>query len=336
MADWRATYEKPAHYRFHNYDLFKPSSWSQGPAFLQMMALLRDSDILGCDPLGAAFVHQIIEATKLAFADREDWYGESSQTPCPIEILLSEDYNKARRKLIGDTAAAHVEPGHPNDRVPKMPKFVIGSARQRSEAPRSELPAKVDGDTCHIDVIDRWGNVVAATPSGGWLQGSPVIPELGMTLNTRAQMLWVQPGLPSSLAPRVRPRTTLSPTMAFRSDGYRLAFGSRGADHQDQWIAEFFLRHIGSGFDLQAAVDAPMFQTDHWPKSEFPRNAYPRRVTLDHTYEPAVVKSLEEAGHAIHFDGQRKWGRNCAAAKDGALLLAAGSSSVRQTFAAGR
>ena len=132
------------------------------------------------------------------------------------------------------------------------------------------------GDTCHVDVADRFGNLVSATPSGGWLQSSPVIPSLGFCLGTRAQMFTLTPGLPNSLAPRKRPRTTLSPSLALRDGEPYLAFGTPGGDQQDQWTVAFLLAHHLFGLDLQAAIDAPAFHTEHFPSSFYPHGASPR------------------------------------------------------------
>src|SRR5213079_1073488 len=136
------------------------------------------------------------------------------------------------------------------------------------------------GDTVHLDVADRFGNLVSATPSGGWLHSSPTIPALGWPLGTRAQMFWLEEGLPSSLAPRKRPRTTLSPGLALRGGEPYLAFGTPGGDQQDQWSLHVFLRHVHFGLDLQAAIDAPEFHTDHFPSSFFPRAFRPGSLSV--------------------------------------------------------
>ena len=135
--------------------------------------------------------------------------------------------------------------------------------------------ASVAGDTCHVDVIDRWGNMVSATPSGGWLQSSPVIPELGFCLGTRLQISWLDEGSPSSLQPGKRPRSTLSPTLAFKDGEPYMAFGTPGGDGQDQWSLQLFLHHVHHGMNLQEAIDCPEFNTEHAPSSFYPRAANP-------------------------------------------------------------
>ena len=134
---------------------------------------------------------------------------------------------------------------------------------------------EVRGDTVHFDIVDQAGNMVSATPSGGWLQSSPVIPELGFCLGTRAQMFWLEEGHPAALAPGKRPRTTLSPTLALRDGEPYLAWGSPGGDQQDQWTTQLFLRHVHAGMNLQEAIDAPAWHSEHFPISFWPRTARP-------------------------------------------------------------
>ena len=130
---------------------------------------------------------------------------------------------------------------------------------------QSVASGEVIGDTVHFDIVDAAGNMVSSTPSGGWLQSSPVIPELGFGLGTRAQMFWLDEKHPAALAPGKRPRTTLSPTLALREGKPYLAWGSPGGDQQDQWTTQFFLRHVHSGMNLQEAIDAPAWHSEHFP-----------------------------------------------------------------------
>ena len=194
---------------------------------------------------------------KLAFADREAYYGDPDFVDVPMETLLSDAYNDERRKLVGDTASLELRPG----RIPgyegqadrAVPAPPVAGGADQALVPGADHGAsgggegEKRGDTCHVDVIDRWGNMVSATPSGGWLQSSPIIPELGFCLTSRAQMFWLEEGLPASLAPRKRPRTTLTPSMALRDGKPYLAFGTPGGDQQDQWQPIFFLRHVHYG-----------------------------------------------------------------------------------------
>ena len=155
------------------------------------------------------------------------------------------------------------------------------------------------GDTCHLDVADRFGNMVSATPSGGWLQSSPVIPGLGFCLGTRAQMFTLTPGLPATLAPGKRPRTTLTPSLALRDGEPYLAFGTPGGDQQDQWSLLFFLNHALAGMNLQQAIDFPAFHSAHMPSSFYPRQAQPRVVDIESRADPAVIEELRRRGHLV-------------------------------------
>jgi gamma-glutamyltranspeptidase/glutathione hydrolase len=195
-----------------------------------------------------------------------------------------------------------------------------------------------NGDTCHLDVVDRDGMMVSATPSGGWLQSSPVIPELGFCLGSRAQMMWLEPGLPSSLAGARRPRTTLTPSLATRDGVPYLAFGTPGGDQQDQWSLAFLLAHLHAGLDLQAAIDAPMFHSVHFPSSFYPRQASPGRMVAEGRLAPDVIAGLRARGHDVQVTGDWSQGRLSAVARDPrtGFLKAAANPRGMQGYAAGR
>ena len=192
------------------------------------------------------------------------------------------------------------------------------------------------GDTCHVDVADRWGNVVTATPSGGWLQSSPVIPELGFCLGTRAQMFTLTPGLPATLAPRKRPRTTLTPTLALRGGEPYMAFGTPGGDQQDQWTLGFFLNHVHFGMNLQQAIDFPAFHSRHMPSSFYPREAYPGELDVESRVGEPVISQLRERGHLVHVQPPWSLGRISAVSRHGGMLYAAANPRGMQGYAAGR
>jgi gamma-glutamyltranspeptidase/glutathione hydrolase len=359
MARWEATLETPLTYDYHGYTVAKCGPWSQGPIFLQQLALLRDTDLAGMDPLGAPFVHTVVEAAKLAFADREAWYGDPNFTDVPMATLLSDAYNAQRRKLIGETASFELRPGSPDGRQPRLAQLVaqagsgpgIGEptvARAGLGEPTMSRDGEAlvlangenRGDTCHVDVIDRWGNMISATPSGGWLQSSPVIPELGFQLNTRAQMFWLEEGLPTTLAPRRRPRTTLSPSFALKEGEPYMAFGTPGGDQQDQWSAIFFLRHVHHGMNLQESIDAPSWHTEHMPSSFYPRQANPGALTVEGRFPTATADELRRRGHTVTVGDDWSEGRLSACAVDrtpeGSVLKAAANPRGMQGYAIGR
>jgi gamma-glutamyltranspeptidase/glutathione hydrolase len=197
---------------------------------------------------------------------------------------------------------------------------------------------QVSGDTCHVDVVDRWGNVVSATPSGGWLQSNPVIPALGFPLGTRGQMFWLAEGLPNTLAPGKRPRTTLSPSMARHPDGGLVAFGTPGGDQQDQWSLVFFLRLAHHGGNLQETIDLPMFHSTHAPSSFYPRNARPGEIHVEARAPEATGAELARRGHRVVVADPWSLGRLSAARQDPAsgLLYAGANPRGMQGYAVGR
>jgi gamma-glutamyltranspeptidase / glutathione hydrolase len=324
LAEWEATVEPPTTYDYGDYRVCKTGAWGQGPVFLQQLALLSGFDLRELSQGSAEYVHTVVECAKLAFADREAFYGDPAFVDVPLERLLSAEYNGERRGLIGEEASGELRPGGG-----RLPTLVEAAATVGAGEPTR-------GDTVHLDVADRFGNLVSATPSGGWLQSSPVIPELGWPLGTRAQMFWLEEGLPSSLEPGKRPRTTLSPSIALRGGEPYLAFGTPGGDQQDQWSLHAFLNHVHFGLDLQAAIDAPGFHTDHFPSSFFPRQAQPRSLALEARFPEEVVAELRDRGHDVQVADEWSLGRVSAVARDDGLLKAGANPRGMQGYAVGR
>jgi len=344
MADWRATYEAPISVDHAGWTVWKCGAWTQGPMLLQALQMLRGDDIAAMDPIGPEFVHLVTEALKLAFADREAYYGDPAAMDLPLETLLSADYGAARRAQITGTASLDFRPGevpgfeawadafHARISNPTPADGGIGIG-EPTMAHLTEKP----GDTCHVDVIDQWGNMVSATPSGGWLKSSPVVPGLGVPLNTRAQMFWLDEGLPTSLAPGRRPRTTLTPSMAQGPDGTRLTFGTPGGDQQDQWQLTFLLRLIHHGMNLQEAIDGPLFHTGHLQASFYPRGTAPGQLVIEPQFPQATLDALTARGHRVEVSDPWAIGRLTAARQqpDG-ILNAAATPRQMQAYAAGR
>jgi gamma-glutamyltranspeptidase / glutathione hydrolase len=335
LHGWRATIEAPVSVDHHGWTVCKTGPWGQGPAFLQQLRLLEGFDLERMGLASAAFVHSVTECAKLAFADREAWYGDPAGYDVPLDGLLDPGYAADRRALVADKASLELRPGSPAGRAPRLPS--IHHHLQVDEV-MTGSGEPTFGDTCHVDVADRHGNLVAATPSGGWLQSSPVVPGLGFCLGTRAQMCWLEEGLAASLRPGLRPRTTLSPSLALRDGEPVLAFGTPGGDGQDQWALQFFLAHARFGLDLQAAVDTPSFLSEHFPSSFWPRRADPGRLVVEARHDPEVVDDLRARGHLVELADPWSLGRTCAAGRDPAtgFLLAAANPRGRQAYAVGR
>lgn len=340
MANWHASLEAPQTYDYHGWTVAKTGPWGQGPVLLQSLALLKGFDIAAMDPNGAEFIHTVVEAMKLAFADREVYYGDPFYSHVPIEHLLSDTYTHERRRLMTGQASMELKPGKISgfeaqyDLTMTMLKGMDSGAVY--EPTMSHLSEK-RGDTVHIDVIDREGNMVSVTPSGGWLQSSPTIPGLGFCLNSRAQMFWLREGLPTSLAPGKRPRTTLTPTLALFEGRPTMAFGTPGGDQQDQWQLPFFLRHIHHGMNLQEAIDQPLFHTTHFPSSFYPRTSQPGNVTIEASVGTHVLDALRSKGHEITLADPWTVGRLTATRREASgLLRAAATPRLMQAYAAGR
>jgi gamma-glutamyltranspeptidase/glutathione hydrolase len=337
MAKWQAGLEAPLTYEYGRYTVCK-APWSQGPVTLQQLALLKGFNLDGLDVVGPDFIHLVVECSKLAYADREKFYGDPDFVEVPFPTLLSDAYNTERRKLVSDKASMELRPGSVEGfgAIVKMKPGAKLVAGMGAGEPTVGHMGEVIGDTVHFDIVDQAGNMVTATPSGGWLQSSPVIPELGFCLGTRGQMFWLEEGHPASLAPGKRPRTTLSPTLALRDgDGY-LAWGSPGGDQQDQWITQFFLRHVHAGMNLQEAIDAPAWHSEHFPISFWPRTARPGVLQIEKRVPKETRDELTRRGHIVEVEPEWSEGRLTAASKDGKRRRAAANPRGMQGYAAGR
>ena len=371
LAAWRPSAEPPVSFGYRGLTVCKTGPWGQGPVFLQQLALLDGFDLAAMGPGSADFIHTLTECAKLAFADREAWYGDPRGTDIPMAELLSPQYSEQRRQLVGPGASGDLIPGSPGGAEPRLPGYALagyalpGSALAGSALAGSggrlasggdageplagsqvragsqmlaglSAPELGPGDTCHLDVADRFGNVVSATPSGGWLQSSPVIPGLGFCLGTRAQMFSLTPGLASTLAPGRRPRTTLSPSLALRDGAPYLAFGTPGGDQQDQWSLAFFLNHVHFGMNLQEAIDAPAFHTDHFPSSFYPRASAPRSLAVESRVGEPVIAELRRRGHEVDVRPPWSLGRVSAVARSDGFLYAGANARGMQGYAVGR
>lgn len=298
MASFEARLEEPVCTTYRGITVHKCGPWSQGPVMLQTLNLLEGYDLRRLSQ--EDYIHTVVECLKLAFADRECYYGDPDFVSVPLDRLLSKEYAEERRRLIDDEhASMELRPGG----------YAPFAAQSIADVNALFAPAAgegTEGDTTKLDVIDSAGNMVSATPSGGWLQSSPVIPGLGFPLGTRGQMFSLVRGHPNVIAPGKRPRTTLTPTLATRNGLPFMAWGSPGGDMQDQWALLAFLQVVDFGLSLQEAVEAPTFWTHHFPSSFYPRRAEPGSLYVEGRIPEAVREKLAARGHRVRVVGD--WG----------------------------
>lgn len=294
LANFTTHVEAPVSVTYRDYEVFKCGPWSQGPVFLQQLRLLEGYDLRSLGHNSAAYIHLVTEAAKLAFADREAYYGDPAFVDVPLRQLLSESYAAQRRQLIeAEQASFALRPGDPQQgralRTTSDP--LIGRTWQRG--------------TVHVSVVDKEHNLVAATPSGGWIADSPVVPGVGFPLTNRLQVFYLDPDHPNALAPGKRPRTTLTPSLVWRHGKPYMAFGTMGLDQQDQWTLQYFLNVVEFGMSLQEAIEAPKFSSKHFPSSIYPHTAEPGVLRLESRIPYAVQRALQARGHQLAL--QPEW-----------------------------
>ena len=323
FAAFQAGIEEPVRTDYRGVEVYKCGPWTQGPVLLQTLNLLAHFDLSSMRPNSAEYIHTLVECMKLAYADREFYYGDPKFVDVPLTRLLSKEYAAERAALVGPAASMELRPGG------QMPLLA------RSVGDVNETFA--GGDTTKLEVIDRAGNMVSATPSGGWLMSSPVIPGMGFPLGTRGQMFSLRAGHPNCLEPGKRPRTSLTPSMATRGGRAFLAFGSPGGDCQDQWALQFLLNVVMFGMSLQQAVEAPTFWTRHFPSSFYPRTAEPGAISVETRVPKRVRDELARRGHKVSAPGRWAGGNTLAASidTDSGILCAAASPRLNPAYAAG-
>lgn len=346
MAGWQARYEQPLSADHAGWTIWKCGAWSQGPLLLQALGILRHAGIQHHDTHSADFVHLVTETLKLCMADRDCYFGDPDHGDIPLARLLADEYLAARAAGLGTAASAKFAPGQLGgyeDQVADVLRLAERGAEAAGQGgigggePTMAHLRDRRGDTVHLDIVDRWGNVVSATPSGGWLQSSPVVPGLGVPLNTRAQMFWLEDGLPTSLAPGRRPRTTLSPSMARRPDGGFVALGTPGGDQQDQWQLTFLLRLIHGAMSMQQAIDGPLFHTGQLISSFHPRQVRRLALTIEPGFGEGVLRELAGRGHMLDVTEPWAIGRLTATSSGpGGILSAAATPRLMQAYAVGR
>ncbi|XRQ09163.1 gamma-glutamyltransferase family protein [Actinomadura welshii] len=342
FTDFVPSVEPAVTAEFRGTTVAKAGLWSQGPVLLQALTILDHFGDDRIDPSTVQGVHTITEALKLAMADREAFYGhlDPADADDVLRRLLSPRYARARADLIGAVASTEFRPGDIGI-PPYTPPLVTDHHDVPAEGvgePTVRHTGDTRGDTCHIDVVDRWGNIISATPSGGWLQSSPAVPGLGFALGTRLQMAWLDPAAPSRLEPGRRPRTTLTPTLLLRDGRPVAALGTPGGDKQDQWQLLYLVRTLAFGLDPQEAIDAPAFHTTAVVSSFWPRTWTPGGLVIEERAGGTVIDGLRERGHDVTVSGPWSQGRLSAVTRDpdSGVLQAAANSRGAQGYAAGR
>jgi gamma-glutamyltranspeptidase/glutathione hydrolase len=313
LAEYNARFEEPATVKYGAYDVYKCGPWTQGPVLLEHLNLLEGFDLRRMGHNTVDYLHTWVECAKLAFADREQYYADPDFVKVPLDRLLSKEYADHRRALVDpDHASMELRPG--------------GTAPSK---PKSENVGQSEGDTVHLEAVDKFGNMISATPSGGWISTSPVIPGLGFCMNTRAQMFHLDASHVERLEPRKKPSTTLSPSLVMKEEEPYLSFGTPGADQQDQWTLQFFLNHVDFGMDIQLALDAPTIHSTHFPGSFWPHAAHPGVMHAETGIPDEVILGLRRKGHKVILDEPWSHGRCLAIQYDVKTGLMSGGASPR-------
>ena len=306
LAGHETWIEAPLSRDFGGATLYKCGFWTQGPASLQVLALMERFDPASLGHNSADYLHLMIEATKLAYADREQFYGDARIADIPEAALISDRYAEVRAPLIAmDRANAELRPGDPRGLKSLLP------ANDRL------APHPWGHGTVHVDVIDRAGNMVAATPSGAWIASSPVMPALGFPLGNRMMTFYLAPPHhPNVVAPGKRPRTTISPSLAFRDGKPWMVFGTMGGDQQEQWQLQFFLNRVLFGMTIQEAIEAPKLSSEHYPGFFAPHNSFPNLVRIEPRVGEATLAELRSRGHDVEVAADWTEGFLLAASRD--------------------
>lgn len=295
MVASRASFDEPVTGTYRGYTIVKPGFWTQGPVMIQALQLLEGFDLKAMGHNSPQYLHTVIEAVKLAFADRDRYYGDPKFSTIPAETLLSAGYVDTRRRMI-DPARASMD---------HRPGVIAGVAPLPSAARRSGDPKDNEyaTDTTSVDVVDRWGNAFSATPSGAWLP-SVIAGDTGIPLSTRGQSFVLTEGHANRIAPGKRPRVTLSPTMVLKDGEPFLLMSTPGGDNQDQAMLQVLLNIIEFGMNAQQAAEAPRFQTEHFYTSFATHEFAPGRVNLERRIPAPTIDALRVLGHQVEVRGE--------------------------------
>ncbi len=284
LAEFTVKIEPPVETTYRGYRVYTCGPWCQGPVVAQTLNLLEDFDLKALGHNTAEYLHVLVEALKLGFADREAYYGDPDFVKVPIDILLSKGYAAGRRKLIGPKAWAGLPPaGETGVRPGPEPEAVKGS---------------VEADTSYVCVVDGAGNAFSATPSDPALS-SPVVPGWGFSLSSRGSQSWLDPGHPASLGPWKRPRLTPNPALALGPGGEVIPFGCPGGDGQPQAMVQVFVNLVDFGLNPQEAVEGPRVISISFPNSFWPHSYYPGRLYVEGRIGAEVGAELANRGHEV-------------------------------------
>jgi gamma-glutamyltranspeptidase/glutathione hydrolase len=291
LAAFKLQLEEPVSTEYRGYKVYKPGFWSQGPSLLEALNILEGYDMHATPLNSAEYIHRAVEALKLAYADRDTYYGDPNFSKIPSDVLLSKDYASGRRKEITEKASMDFDPGSIHGKK--------GIHPSESEIARYKIDdALMASDTTCVDAIDKDGMVFSATPSGAWLP-SVIAGSTGIPLTERAQSFILVKGSPNELAGGKRPRVTLSPTLVTENGKAFLALSTPGGDNQDQSLLQLFLDVVEFGMNAQAAVEAPRFQTRHLVSS-FDNHAWNKGdLLLDERISGATAAELADKGHKV-------------------------------------
>jgi gamma-glutamyltranspeptidase / glutathione hydrolase len=329
LAEYRSPVGPPERRRFGDLEVFTCGAWCQGPVLLQTLALLDGADLKGLGHNSADYVHHLTEALKLAFADREAYYGDPALVEVPLATLISEEYAAERRKLI-----------RPDRAWPEMPppgKFEGGLGRGFGQFPQPAGDPNPEPDTSYVCVADRHGNLFSATPSDG-SYGSPVVPGTGLVPSNRGSQSRPDPRHPAGVAPGKRPRLTPNPALAIKGGDRFMPFGTPGGDVQTQAMLQVLLNRFVFGQDLQTAIESPRFASYSYPSSFAPYDYYPGRLAIEARIAEPVIAELARRGHQIQRWPDWIWtaGAVCAIDVDRRRgLIEAGADPRRAAYALG-
>ncbi len=332
LANYHSGFDEPVSTSFGDIKLYACGPWCQGPSLLQAFNLLDGGELRKLGHNSTGYLHRITEAVKLAFADREAYFGDPRMVDVPIEALLSRDYARKRREMI------RPEKAWPEMPPPGDPRRLSAERGPRGAAPVAERAFMApELDTSHVCVVDRHGNVFAATPSDG-SYNAPVIPELGIIPSPRGSQNWGDPDHPSGVAPGKRPRLTPSPAIAIEPGKMMMPFGTPGGDVQTQAMLQVFLNIHLFGMEVQEAVEAPRVASYSYPSSFEPHAYHPGLLNLERRIDKATGDALGHLGHKVEWWPDWTWlaGAVCTVVADRESgVLKGGADPRRPSYACG-